>query len=94
MLTLSIYHILRRDPTVKTTAITSTIVQPTKDPQDGILMCPIVSAVRSPCYRLAKELAQILSLLTQIHCQEHKRAYVENLHETQTTFHNHMVNLM
>ena len=77
-----------------TTTITSTIVQPTKDPQDGILMCPIVSAVRSPCYRLTKELAQIHSPLTQIHCQEHKKSIVENLQETQTTFHNHMVNLM
>ena len=94
LLTLSIYHILHRDSTVKTTPITSTIARPTKDPQDGILMCPIVSSVRSPCYRLAKELAQIHSPLTPIHCQEHKRAFVDNLHKTQTTFHTHMVNLM
>ena len=77
-----------------TATITSTIVQPTKDPQDGTLVCPIVSSMRSPCYRLTKELPQILSPLSQIHCQEHKRAFVKNLQETQTTFHNHMVNLM
>ena len=56
------------------TAITSAILRLNKDPQCGILVCPIVSAVRSPCYRLTKELVQILSSLTQIHCQEHKKS--------------------
>ena len=56
-------------------------------------MCPIVSAMVSPCYRLAKELARILSPLAghNGYTVKNSTAFVDKLREVQTTPQDNMV---
>ena len=61
--------------------------------KDNVPMCPIMSAVGSPCYRLAKELGRILSPLAghNGHTVKNSTAFVDKLREVQTTPQDHMV---
>ena len=61
--------------------------------KDGVPMRPIVSAVGSPCYRLAKELARILTPLTghNGYTVKNSAAFVERVREQQTTPQDFMV---
>ena len=61
--------------------------------KDGVPVRPIMSAVGSPCYRLAKELARILTLLAghNGYMVRNSTAFVERVREAQTTPQDHMV---
>ena len=61
--------------------------------KDGVLMRPIVSAVGSPCYKLARELARILTPLAGLNGYTVKNSvsFVEAVKELQISPQDHLV---